>query len=48
VHEAICFGKHRDDSARLVHTDQLESYFSGMRQKHGDTATLYYPWHPDD
>jgi DNA-binding MarR family transcriptional regulator len=48
VHEAISFGKHRDDSARLVHTDQLESYLCGMRQKLGDTATLYYPWHPDD
>jgi DNA-binding MarR family transcriptional regulator len=48
VHEAICFGKHGDDSTRLVHTDQLESYLCAMRQKHGDTATLYYPWHPDD
>jgi DNA-binding MarR family transcriptional regulator len=48
VHESICFGKHRDDSARLVHTDQLESYLRGMCRQYGDTATLYYPWHPDD
>jgi DNA-binding MarR family transcriptional regulator len=48
VHEAICLGRHRDDSARLVHSDQLESYLNGMRGQYGDTATLYYRWHPDD
>jgi DNA-binding MarR family transcriptional regulator len=48
VHEAICYGKHRDDSVRLVHTEQLESYLHEMRRQYGDTATLHCPWHPDD
>jgi DNA-binding MarR family transcriptional regulator len=48
VHEAICYQRHGDDSERLVHTDRLESYLHGMRGQYGDTATLYYPWHPDD
>jgi hypothetical protein len=48
VHEAICFGKRHDDSARLVHTCQLESYLDSMRASYGDRATLHYPWHPDD
>jgi DNA-binding MarR family transcriptional regulator len=48
VHEAICFGKHRDPSARFVHTEQLESYLSQIRGHYGDSATLHYPWHPDE
>jgi DNA-binding MarR family transcriptional regulator len=48
VHEAICYGMHRDDSARLVHAERLESYLSGMRGEYIDTATLHYAWHPDD
>jgi DNA-binding MarR family transcriptional regulator len=48
VHEAICFGRHRDRSAQFVRTERLEGYLSGMRQHYGDAATLFYPWHPDD
>jgi DNA-binding MarR family transcriptional regulator len=48
VHQAICFGKHREPSPQLVHSDQLESYLCAMHAQYGDTATLYYPWHPDD
>ena len=48
VHQAICFGKERDASSQLVHTGQLESYMRCMRSHYGDTATLSYPWHPDD
>ena len=49
VHEAICFGRHRDPSQQFVHLDTLESYLSAMRRQYGDRATLYYPWgHPDD
>ena len=48
VHEAICFGKHRDPSAQFEHTEQLESYLREMRLLYRDTATLAYPWHPDD
>jgi DNA-binding MarR family transcriptional regulator len=48
VYQAICFGKHRDPSAQFVHTEWLESYLRGMRTDYGDTATVYYPWHPDD
>ena len=48
VRQAICFGKHRQPSAQFVHTQQLESYLQGMRTEYGDTATLSYPWHPDD
>jgi DNA-binding MarR family transcriptional regulator len=48
VHRAICFGQHRKDSARLMHTDQLEAYLRGMRQRYRDRARLYYSWHPDD
>ena len=48
VHEAICFGRHRDRSAQFVRTERLEGYLLAMRQHYGDAATLYYPWHPDD
>jgi DNA-binding MarR family transcriptional regulator len=48
VHGAICFGEHREPSARFVHTAQLESYLKVMREEYGDTAKLYYRWHPDD
>jgi DNA-binding MarR family transcriptional regulator len=49
VPQAICFGKHRDPNARLLHTEELESYLQGLRHDFGDHATLYYPWgHPDD
>jgi DNA-binding MarR family transcriptional regulator len=48
VHEAICFGRHRDVSARFVHTEKLEGYLCGIREHYGDAASLYYPWHPDD
>ena len=49
VYEAICFGRHRDATHRLIHMDQLEAYLRVLRKSCGDTATLYYPWgHPDD
>jgi len=48
VHQAICFGKHRHPSLPFVHTSLVESYFRAMRAEYGDTATLFYPWHPDD
>ena len=48
VHQAICFGQHGAPSPQFVHTERLESYLRGMRTEYGDTATLYYPWHPDD
>jgi DNA-binding MarR family transcriptional regulator len=48
VHQAICFGKHRDTSSQFVHTSQVESYRQAMRSEYGDTATLIHPWHPDD
>jgi DNA-binding MarR family transcriptional regulator len=48
VYEAICFGKHRDPGAQFVHMAQLESYLRAMRTHYGDTASLAYPWHPDD
>jgi DNA-binding MarR family transcriptional regulator len=48
VHPAICFGKHRDESLRLAHTERLDAYLGAMRTHYDDTATIYYPWHPDD
>jgi DNA-binding MarR family transcriptional regulator len=48
VYEAICLGKHRDAGARFAHMAQLESYLRAMRTHYGDTASLLYPWHPDD
>ena len=49
VYHAICWGKHRDPDARLVHMATLESYLGSLRSYCRDTATLYYHWgHPDD
>jgi DNA-binding MarR family transcriptional regulator len=49
VYHAICWGKHRDASARLIHMDTLEGYLRSLRTYCRDTARLYYPWgHPDD
>jgi DNA-binding MarR family transcriptional regulator len=49
VYKAICWGKHRDPSERLVHMDTLEGYFRGLRRYCRDKAGLYFPWgHPDD
>jgi DNA-binding MarR family transcriptional regulator len=49
VHEAICFGRHRDPGQRFFATDMLESYLHALRSHFDDTATLYFPWgHPDD
>ena len=46
---AICCGRHRDASSRLIHLDRLEGYLLALRKHFGDGATLYYPWgHPDD
>jgi DNA-binding MarR family transcriptional regulator len=49
VHEAICFGQHRDPEQRFMRFAELESYLRALRHDFGDTATLYYRWgHPDD
>jgi DNA-binding MarR family transcriptional regulator len=49
VYHAICWGKHRDPSARLIHMDTLEGYLRSLRAYCRDTARLYYAWgHPDD
>jgi DNA-binding MarR family transcriptional regulator len=49
VFEVICFGKHRDESERLIHMDALEGYLGALREYCHDRATLYYAWgHPDD
>ena len=48
LHYAISFGKHRDRNARFAHTCNLEDYLRALRSDYGDTATLSYPWHPDD
>ena len=49
VYKAICWGKHRDPSERLVHMDTLEGYFRDLRCYCRDKAGLYFPWgHPDD
>ena len=37
-----------DDMACLYSIDVLESFLRGLREAYGDTATLYYRWHPDD
>jgi DNA-binding MarR family transcriptional regulator len=49
VHQAICFGEHRNQNARFRHMMILEEYLDAMRRYCGDIATLYYAWgHPDD
>jgi DNA-binding MarR family transcriptional regulator len=48
VDHAITFGKHRDADACFRNMAQLEDYLRGMRSDFGDTATLSFPWHPDD
>jgi DNA-binding MarR family transcriptional regulator len=45
---AICFDKHQDRDERFRHLCELESYLDAIRQKYGETASLSYPWHPDD
>ncbi len=46
---AICFGRHREYSARLLSMERLESYLDALQREFGDTASLYYRWgHPDD
>ena len=37
-----------NESECLLMTDTLEGLLRGMRERYGDSATLYYPWHPDD
>jgi DNA-binding MarR family transcriptional regulator len=32
----------------LIVTDALEAALNSIRAAFGDSATLYYPWHPDD
>jgi DNA-binding MarR family transcriptional regulator len=49
VYEVICFGRHGDESERLVNMDRLEGYLRALRTYSRDRATLCYPWgHPDD
>jgi DNA-binding MarR family transcriptional regulator len=49
VYRAICWGKHRDQDARFIHMETLESYLGSLRGYCRDTAKLYYRWgHPDD
>jgi DNA-binding MarR family transcriptional regulator len=49
VYEVICYGKHRDPTARLLHMDALEGYQRVLRKYCRDRAKLYYAWgHPDD
>jgi DNA-binding MarR family transcriptional regulator len=45
---AITFGHPNDVDKCFVATCNLESVLRAMRIEFGDTATLYYPWHPDD
>ena len=37
-----------DDMACLHGCEVLDSYLRGVRRAYGDSATLYYRWHPDD
>jgi DNA-binding MarR family transcriptional regulator len=48
LNRAFTFGKHRAPEECFEHTETLESYLADMRARYRDTATLYYPWHPDD
>ena len=50
VHDAICFcfPKRPNASTRFTHTSQFEEYLRAMRSHYDDSATLSYPWHPDD
>ena len=45
---AITFGEWRDPDACFRATCNLDDLLRGMRKEFGDTATLHYPWHPDD
>jgi DNA-binding MarR family transcriptional regulator len=48
VHEVISLGMHLDPGMCFEHMGNLESYLLYMGRSCGDTATLWYPWHPDD
>jgi DNA-binding MarR family transcriptional regulator len=48
VHRAISFGRHRDEAEWFRHMATLESYLLQVGTYCDDTATLWYPWHPDD
>jgi DNA-binding MarR family transcriptional regulator len=45
---AITFGKLADPEACFWATCQLDDLLRGIRREFGDSATLHYPWHPDD
>jgi hypothetical protein len=45
---AITFGKFADRDACFWATCELDGMLRGIRREFGDTATLHYPWHPDD
>ena len=38
----------RSYSTHIAETENAESVCSCIRDGFGDSATLYYPWHPDD
>jgi len=46
----VALGRDRwfDEGDVLVATDVFESGLRAVRHCYRDTATLYYPWHPDD
>jgi DNA-binding MarR family transcriptional regulator len=48
VHRAVSFGRHRDAGEWFHHMSTLEGYLLYVGTYCDDTATLWYPWHPDD
>ena len=48
VESALAGSRCFDESACFVATDNADTVLWNMRHTYRDTATMLYPWHPDD
>jgi DNA-binding MarR family transcriptional regulator len=48
LYMAMTFGERWSANAAFVPMCELEAYLTCLRREYGDSATLAYPWHPDD
>ena len=48
VDSAITYGQFYDEDACFDAMSQLDSSLRAIREAYGDSATLYYLWHPED
>jgi DNA-binding MarR family transcriptional regulator len=48
VDSALCPEDWYDDAACLTAMDAFDGFLDNIREAYGDSAALYYRWHPDD